>query len=127
MAEQMRDGLWELTAEEAALARAAAGRLADAVGPAAVQGQLAGIERLRTAIAVIAISLAHTHGRLAWFLAQAATALTPVLDWRALVADERQAFGTRVPEPGELTDDVVRHLHTTLAAAPDRALDRHRP
>ncbi|MGW2788174.1 STAS domain-containing protein [Streptomyces populi] len=132
VAEQMRDGLWELAVEESALARTTADRLAEVIGPAAVQEEQTGIERLerlRAAIAEIAISLAHTHGRLAWFLAQAATAFTPVLDWRALVADERQSFGTRVPEPGELTDaeNVVRRLHPVLAATPDGLLEELRP
>ncbi|MFF4540003.1 STAS domain-containing protein [Streptomyces aureus] len=124
VAQQIRDGLWELSDEESALARATGDRLAEAIGPGAVQERLTGIERLerlRAAIAEIAISLAHTHGRLAWFLARTATALTPVLDWRALTAEDGQSFGTRVPEPRELTDaeNAVRRLRTALTGDPD--------
>ncbi|MFD0268558.1 hypothetical protein ACFVGY_18590 [Streptomyces sp. NPDC127106] len=118
---QLRGGLWELDAGDAALARKAAASLAEAVGPAAEQQTLLVIKRLehlREALAVLAVTLARTHGPLAWFLARAITALSPVLTWRALpAAGQRQSFGTTVPTPSELQDaeEAVRHLHTTLA------------
>ncbi|WP_345695169.1 hypothetical protein [Kitasatospora terrestris] len=120
MARQVGQGLWELPAHDADLARATAARLADAVGPAPAQEALAGIERLehlREAVAAIAIAVARTHGRLAWFLARAADALTPVLRWRALTAEDALTFGTRVPGADELTDaeNAVRRLHAALA------------
>ncbi|MEU2390356.1 hypothetical protein [Streptomyces sp. NPDC007369] len=118
---QLRDGLWKPTPEDVALARKAATGLAEAVRPAAEQEALPTIKRLehlREALAVLAITLARTHGPLAWFLARASTTLSPVLAWRALpAANERQTFGATLPTPEELHDaeDAVRHLHTTLA------------
>ncbi|MFG2825390.1 hypothetical protein ACGFX4_38915 [Kitasatospora sp. NPDC048365] len=120
---QAQDGLWELSAKDTQLARETADRLAEVIGPAAVQEQLVGIERLehlREALAVIAIGVARTHGRLAWFLARATTALTPVLGWRSLTAEDGRYFGTRVPDPAELADaeNAVRCLHTVLSHNP---------
>ncbi|MGW5640114.1 hypothetical protein [Streptomyces sp. NPDC003832] len=64
--------------------------------------------------------MAHAHGQIAWFLAQAADTLTPVLDWRALAVPEVQSFGTRVPSPDELADaeNAVRRLYAALTANP---------
>ncbi|MEV6212828.1 hypothetical protein [Kitasatospora sp. NPDC051914] len=115
----MRDGLWELAPGDAVLALRTASGLAKAVGPADRQAFLPSIDRLeqlREAMAVLAIGIARTHGQLAWFLSRASTALAPVLHWRTLPADPRQAFGTVVPTPGELTDaeDAVRRLQAVL-------------
>ncbi|MFD0275594.1 hypothetical protein ACFVHB_17055 [Kitasatospora sp. NPDC127111] len=119
---QVSHGLWVLTDDEAALARKTACGLADAVRDASEHEDLPVIdrlERLREALAVLAISIARTHGQLAWFLAQASTALVPVLHWRALRADERSSFGTVAPAPGDLTDAerAVRRLRDALARA----------
>ncbi|RPE28528.1 STAS domain-containing protein [Kitasatospora cineracea] len=105
--------------EAAALFRAIAARLADAVGPAAEQEQLPGIERLerlREALAALALGLARTHGRPAWILARAADVLSPALHWRALTDDGTTTFGTVVPTPDDLTDAerAVRALHDVL-------------
>ncbi|MFG2841067.1 STAS domain-containing protein [Streptomyces zaomyceticus] len=117
---QTGTGRWDLSAASTALARATATQLADSVGPLDIQEALPGIERLerlREALAVVAIGTAHTHGQLAWFLARANIALTPVLRWRALTADREHAFGTVVPTPEEFTDaeNAVRHLQSVLA------------
>ncbi|WP_406192283.1 hypothetical protein OH807_00655 [Kitasatospora sp. NBC_01560] len=118
-ARQVRDGRWDLSGQDVAVARATADGLAAGLGA----GELPCIERLehlREALAHLAVGTARTHGRLAWFLAQASTVLAPVLQWRALaVADPNQAFGTRLPDPAELTDaeDAVRRLHTTITRA----------
>ncbi|MCU7826925.1 hypothetical protein KSNIM_35825 [Kitasatospora sp. DSM 101779] len=116
---QLRDGLWELAPGDTALALKTASGLADAVGTGC-DGPSPGIERLerlREALAVLAIGIARTHGRLAWFLARASTALAPVLHWRILPAAQGQSFGTVVPTPEELADaeNATRRLHTVLA------------
>ncbi|MFC9343681.1 STAS domain-containing protein [Streptomyces sp. NPDC057020] len=115
-------GRWDLSPASTALACATAARLGAFVGPLDIQEALPGIERLerlREALAVVAIGTAHTHGQLAWFLARASLALTPVLRWRALTADREHAFGTVVPTPQEFTDaeNAVRHLQSVLARA----------
>ncbi|MFD3729812.1 hypothetical protein [Streptomyces sp. NPDC058671] len=76
------------------------------------------LEHLREALAAVAIALAHVHGRLAWFLGAAATALTPVLHWRALPADHGPTFGAVLPTLEEYAEaeDAVRRLHRTLAS-----------
>ncbi|MEU7094102.1 hypothetical protein [Kitasatospora aureofaciens] len=116
---QFRDGLWELAAQDAALARKTAEGLAQALGaetgpePLPVMDRL---ERLREALAVLALGIARTHGQLAWFLARASTVLAPVLSWRSLPADRRQSFGTVVPDAEALADaeGAVRRLHAAL-------------
>ncbi|NXY98356.1 hypothetical protein HYE82_29085 [Streptomyces sp. BR123] len=130
---QLRNGLWELTSGDAALARTAAAGLAEVVRPAAEQDALPVIKRLehlREALAVLAVTLARTHGPLAWFLARASAALSPVLTWRAVpAAGRRQTFGAALPTPDELHDaeDAVRHLHTTLARTGDQAPGQRPP
>ncbi|MFE9845324.1 STAS domain-containing protein [Streptomyces goshikiensis] len=116
---QVADGLWEMSSGETALARVTAEHLAQAVGPPGEQLELPSIERLerlREALAHMAMAIARTHGQLAWFLARTTEALTPVLHWRTLTADRAQSFGTVVPTPAELADaeDAVRLLHTAL-------------
>ncbi|MFJ3176531.1 hypothetical protein ACIPJK_38035 [Streptomyces roseus] len=117
---QTRAGQWELSEADIVLARDTATRLGAFVGAAAVQEALPGIERLeylREALAVLAVGTAHTHGQLAWFLGRAATALAPVLQWRALTADREQALGTVVPSLEEFTDaeNAIRRLEAVLA------------
>ncbi|WP_329493596.1 hypothetical protein [Kitasatospora herbaricolor] len=116
---QLRDGAWEVGPGDRALARKAAAGLAEAVGE---QGERQGLpegerlEDLREALAVLAITLARTHGRLAWFLAGASTALSPVLHWRSLPAERGSAFGTVVATPEQYADGetAVRCLRNTL-------------
>ncbi|MEV7618298.1 hypothetical protein [Streptomyces sp. NPDC089799] len=64
----------------------------------------------------LAIALASVHGRLAWFLGAAATALAPVLHWRALPDEHGPTFDAVKPTPQQYTDaeDAIRRLHTTL-------------
>ncbi|MGW2786738.1 hypothetical protein ACWC3X_36920 [Streptomyces populi] len=71
----------------------------------------------RETLAVLAISLARTHGRLAWFLSGALNALEPVLRWRALPADRGGSFGTVLPSPEEYkeAEDAVRRFQDALA------------
>jgi hypothetical protein len=131
---QVQDQVWKMAPGERALAHEAEAGLRDAVGPPEVQEALPDIERLehlRETLAVLAISLARTHGRLAWFLSGALNALEPVLRWRALPADGGGTFGTVLPSPEEYTEaeDAVRRLQEALAriAAEEIDLGRVRP
>ncbi|WP_052391074.1 hypothetical protein [Streptomyces sp. NRRL B-24484] len=125
---QIRDGLWELAPGDAALALKTASGLVEAVGRGGEPPVLPGIERLeclREALAVLAIGIARTHGRLAWFLAGASTALAPVLHWRVLPAEHGQSFGTVVPAPEELADaeNAIRRLHAVLGGIGTRVAE----
>lgn len=78
----IRDQVWKLTPKDHALAGKTTAGLREAVGPPDVQEALPPIDRLehlRETLAVLAISLARTHGRLSWFLSGAFNALEPVL------------------------------------------------
>ncbi|MGW2377671.1 MULTISPECIES: hypothetical protein [Kitasatospora] len=117
---QIRDRVWELTPDDRGLAVQVEAGLREAVGPPDAQEVLPEkdrLEHLREVLAVLAIALASTHGRLAWFLSGAITALEPVLHWRALPAADEHAFGTVPPTPEHYTEaeDAVRRLQTTLA------------
>ncbi|MFE6337840.1 hypothetical protein ACFVP3_30510 [Streptomyces sp. NPDC057806] len=118
--QQIRDHVWKVAPDDRALALDTEAGLRDAVGSPDVQEAMPQIERLehlRESLAVLAISLAHTHGRLAWFLSGALNALEPVLRWRALSADGGGTFGTVLPSPEEYTEaeDAVRRLQEVLA------------
>ncbi|GLW71003.1 hypothetical protein Kpho02_33020 [Kitasatospora phosalacinea] len=63
--------------------------------------QTARLEQLRESLAVVAATVARTHGRLAWFLAGAVGALQPVLRWRVPPADGGRSFATVVARPAE--------------------------
>ena len=117
---QLRDQRWELAPSERALAHETEAGLRKVVGPADAQKalpQIDRLERLRETLAVLAISLARTHGRLAWFLSGALNALEPVLRWRALPADHGGTFGTVLASPDEYTEaeEAVRQLQDGLA------------
>ncbi|MGW5847674.1 hypothetical protein ACWFQ8_06840 [Streptomyces sp. NPDC055254] len=117
--QQIQDGVWELAPNDRALAREVEAGLRDAVGPPDSQEKLPQIDRLehlRETLAVLAISLARTHGRLAWFLSGAIHALEPVLRWRALPAGHGGTFGTVLPTPDEYTEaeEAVRRLQDAL-------------
>jgi hypothetical protein len=118
--QQIKNRAWELTPGDHALALEAEAGLRKVVGLSAFQEELPQIERLehlREALAVLAISIARTHGRLAWFLSGAANALEPVLRWRALPADDGATFGTIMPSPEKYAEaeDAVRQLQDALA------------
>ncbi|OPC77097.1 hypothetical protein B4N89_41760 [Embleya scabrispora] len=118
--QQVRDRVWVLTSHDHALALQVEAGLREAVGSPETHQDLPAInrlERLRETLAVLAISLARTHGHLAWFLSGALTVLEPVLRWRALPAERRESFGTVVPDPGQYTqaENAVRHLQDTMA------------
>ncbi|MYS74140.1 hypothetical protein GTY88_27525 [Streptomyces sp. SID5926] len=119
-AEQLvRDQVWKLTPKDRELALKTATGLREAVRLPDVHEALPPIDRLehlRETLAVLAISLARTHGRLAWFLSGALNALEPILHWRALPADHGGTFGTVLPSPEEYTEaeDAVRRLHEAL-------------
>ncbi|MEU3461198.1 hypothetical protein ABZ721_14765 [Streptomyces sp. NPDC006733] len=118
--QQIHDQVWELVRSERALASETEAGLRRAIGPPDVQEALPQIQRLehlRETLAVLAISLARTHGRLAWFLSGAINALEPVLRWRALPADRGGAFGTVLASPEEYTEaeEAVRRLQDGLA------------
>jgi hypothetical protein len=118
--QQIQDHVWEVEPGDRALALDTEAGLRDVVGPPDVQEalpQIKRLERLRETLAVLAISLARTHGRLAWFLSGALNALEPVLHWRALPADRGGTFGTVLPTAEEYTEaeDAVRQLQDVLA------------
>ncbi|MFL9684787.1 hypothetical protein [Streptomyces sp. KL110A] len=118
---QVRDHVWILSAADRALAGQTADDLDDAVSPPLVQEKLPLVDRLadlRAALAVLAVALARVHGRLAWFLGAATTALTPVLHWRALPPKDGPTFGTVQPTLQQYTEaeDAVRRLRKALAA-----------
>ncbi|MFF3849585.1 hypothetical protein [Streptomyces sp. NPDC002328] len=118
--QQIQDQVWELAPSERDLALETEAGLRDAVGSPDVQEALPEItrlEHLRETLAVLAISLARTHGHLAWFLSGALNALEPVLRWRALPANRGGTFGTVLPGPEDYTEaeDAVRHLQDVLA------------
>jgi hypothetical protein len=117
--QQIHYQVWQLTPSDQALALEAEAGLREAVGPPEVQEALSlkdRLEHLRETLAVLALCLARTHGRLAWFLAGAINALEPVLRWRALAAEHGGTFGTVLASPEEYTEaeDGVRRLHAVL-------------
>ncbi|MFD8707687.1 hypothetical protein ACFV1W_34740 [Kitasatospora sp. NPDC059648] len=117
---QIRGGVWELSPSDRSLALQVEAGLREAVGVPDTQELLSEkdrLEHLREVLAVLAIVLARTHGRLAWFLSGAITALEPVLRWRALDADHGSTFGTVPASPEQYTqaETAVRHLQDTLA------------
>jgi hypothetical protein len=117
---QVRDHAWRLTSAERDLAQQTEAGLRAAVGPREAQEALPEIERLehlRETLAVLAVSLARIHGRMAWFLSGALTALEPVLQWRAFPTEGGPTFGTRPSTPEQYTEaeDAVRCLQEALA------------
>ena len=118
--QQIRDHVWELTPQDRALVLEAEAGLRKAVGPPEVQEALPQVDRLehlRETLAVLALCLARTHGRLAWFLSGAINALEPVLRWRALSAEGGGTFGTVLASPGEYAEaeDAVCRLQEILS------------
>ncbi|MDR6977590.1 hypothetical protein J2X68_004309 [Streptomyces sp. 3330] len=126
--QQIQNQVWKLEPNDRVLALETESGLRDAVGPPNVQEDLPQIKRLehlRETLAVLAISLARTHGRLAWFLSSALHALEPVLRWRSLPADVGGSFGTVLPSPEEYKDaeDAVRRLQDALAVITAKMVD----
>ncbi|GAA0273776.1 hypothetical protein GCM10010302_09280 [Streptomyces polychromogenes] len=122
--QQIRDHTWVPASADRAIAAKAAADLHAAVGTPHTQESLTAIDRLehlRQALAVLAIALASVHGRLAWFLGAAVTALTPVLHWRALPEDQGPTFGAVRPTPQQYTEaeEAIRRLHRTLVLITD--------
>ncbi|MER7519092.1 hypothetical protein [Streptomyces sp. NPDC126499] len=117
--QQVLERMWEPSSGDRALAFETVTGLSEAVGAVRDGEDLADIQRLahlREALAALAITLARTHGRLAWFLAACIEALSPILHWRALPAGEAPAFGTTHPTPEQLADaeDALRDLAAAL-------------
>ncbi|MEU5309034.1 hypothetical protein [Streptomyces sp. NPDC021562] len=126
--QQIQGQVWKLQPSDRALTLETEAGLRDAVGPPNVQEalpQIKRLEHLRETLAVLAISLARTHGRLAWFLSGALNALEPVLRRRALPADHGGSFGTVLPSPEEYreAEDAVRRLQDTLAVIAAEMVD----
>lgn len=118
--QQIHDQAWELAPHDHALAVEALAGLCKAVGPPKVQETLPQrdrLEHLRESLAVLALGLARTHGRLAWFLSGAINALEPVLHWRAVSAERGSTFGTAPASPEQYTEaeNAVRRLQDILA------------
>ncbi|MFC9729667.1 hypothetical protein ACFWGM_35670 [Streptomyces roseolus] len=117
---QLRHRTWVPTPADRTVAEKAATELYAAVGTPRSQRALSDVDRLarlREALAALAIALAHVHGRLAWFLGAAVTALTPILHWRALPSGDGLTFGAVQPtlqQYGE-AEDAVRLLRAALA------------
>lgn len=117
--QQLHEQVWDLTPGDRDLAFATATGLHEAVGPVGVQEVLSDLERLahlREVLAALAITLARTHGRLAWFLAACIEALSPVLHWRALPSGGGRNFDTTHPTPGQFAEaeGAVRQLAAVL-------------
>ncbi|MFC8350091.1 hypothetical protein [Streptomyces sp. NPDC057280] len=126
--QQIQSQVWKLTASDRTLALDTEARLRDVVGPLDAQEALPTIKRLehlRETLAILAISLARTHGRLAWFLSGALNALEPVLRWRALPSEGGGTFGTVLPRPEEYAEaeDAVRRLQDALAQITVKSVD----
>ncbi|MDX2591406.1 hypothetical protein PV343_03755 [Streptomyces sp. WI03-4A] len=87
--------------------------------------QIKRLEHLRETLAVLAIALARTHGRLAWFISGALNALEPVLRWRVLPSEHGGTFGTVLPSPEEYAEaeDAVRQLQEALAQITAESVD----
>ncbi|MFJ9121907.1 hypothetical protein ACIRJO_41055 [Streptomyces sp. NPDC102394] len=87
--------------------------------------QIKRLERLRETLAVLVVSLACAHGRMASFLSGALNALEPVLRWRALSADQGGTFGTILPSSEEYTEaeDAVRRLQAALSKITAEPID----
>ncbi|MEU7281118.1 hypothetical protein AB0A69_20370 [Streptomyces sp. NPDC045431] len=127
----IRDGAWVVSLADQHIAAKAAADLDAAIGTSQFQEGLPAVdrlERLREALAALAIALAHVHGRLAWFIGAAATAFTPVLHWRALPADDGSTFGAIPPTLQQYTEaeEAARRLQRTLASitVAQRSADR---
>ncbi|OAL12630.1 hypothetical protein A4V12_24565 [Streptomyces noursei] len=117
----IRDQVWVLSFDDRAVAAKAAADLLAAVGNPETQQTLPEVDRLehlREALAAVAIALAHVHGRLAWFLGAAATALSPVLHWRAMPAEDGSTFGAVPPSLEEYVEaeEAIRRLQSILAS-----------
>ncbi|MFJ8133881.1 hypothetical protein [Streptomyces hydrogenans] len=116
---QLRDQAWIPAAADRVIAERAAAELHAAVGAPQAPQVLSDVDRLarlREALAALAIALAHVHGRLAWFLGAAATALAPILHWRALPSGDGPTFGAVQPTPEQYTEaeEAIRKLHAIL-------------
>ncbi|AYG85274.1 hypothetical protein DWB77_07491 [Streptomyces hundungensis] len=119
----IRDRTWVVSPAERHIADKAAADLLAAIADPQNQQRLPAVRRLERlreaieAIAAVAIALAHVHGRLAWFLGAAATALTPILHWRALPADDSSTFGAVAPSFQQYMDaeESVCQLQVALA------------
>ncbi|MGW4723214.1 hypothetical protein [Streptomyces sp. S1] len=117
---QIRERTWVPSANDHTVAARVAADLRAAVGTPQSQQELLAVTRLghlREALAAVAIGLAYVHGPMAWFLGAAATALTPVLHWRALPARHDHTFGAVSPSLQQYTEaeEAIRRLQDTLA------------
>ncbi|MFF4169434.1 hypothetical protein [Streptomyces sp. NPDC001744] len=117
---QIREHKWVLSANDRTVAARAAADLRAVVDSPRSQQELPEVTRLghlREALAAVAIALAHVHGSMAWFLGAAATALTPILHWRAVPAGHGPTFGAVSPTLQQYAEaeEAIRRLHSTLA------------
>ncbi|SBV05156.1 hypothetical protein YW5DRAFT_02777 [Streptomyces sp. Ncost-T6T-1] len=117
---QIREHKWVPSANDHTVAARVAADLCAAVGTPQSQQELLAVTRLghlREALAAVTIALAYVHGPMAWFLGAAATALTPILHWRAMPARHGHTFGAAPPPLQQYTEaeTAIRRLQDTLA------------
>ncbi|WP_369149151.1 hypothetical protein [Streptomyces sp. R44] len=117
--QQIRERAWVPGPADRSAAAKAAADLQAAVGDPQYRETLSAFDRLaslREALAALAIALAQVHGRLAWFLGAAVTALSPVLHWRELPSEGGSTFGAVSPTRQQYTEaeDAVRRLQSAL-------------
>ncbi|MFD0422606.1 hypothetical protein [Streptomyces parvus] len=117
---QIREHKWVPSADDHSVAARVAADLLAAVGTPQSQQELFAVTRLghlREALAAVALALAHVHGPMAWSLGAAATALTPILHWRAVPARHSHTFGAVSPPLQQYAEaeEAIRRLQDTLA------------
>ncbi|MFE3382311.1 methyltransferase [Streptomyces anulatus] len=125
---QIREHKWVPSANDHTVAARVAADLRAVVGTPQSQQELLAVTRLghlREALAAVTIALAYVHGPMAWFLGAAATALTPILHWRAMPARHGHTFGaTWAKVFGELFWQSLSN-DARLAADFDAAMSVH--
>ncbi|MFE7511292.1 hypothetical protein ACFU8I_08710 [Streptomyces sp. NPDC057540] len=114
---QVGEGAWVPSPED----RAVAGKAAVDLAAVGADDQPAGsevdrLERLREALAVLAVALASVHGHLAWFIGAVVSAVSPVLNWRAMPDDGGPTFHAVTPTSQQYAEaeEAVRRIQDIL-------------
>ncbi|MFE9459640.1 hypothetical protein [Streptomyces californicus] len=116
---QIREHKWVPSANDHTVAASVAADLGAVVSAPQSQREPPVVTRLghlREALAAVAIALARVHGPMAWFLGAAATALAPVLRWRAVPAPHGHTFGAVSPALQQYAEaeEAIHRLQDTL-------------